>query len=259
MSALKMIDSLARRERLSRMGILEEPMGYVDGRNLYQFVGSDPVGLVDPMGLEIEYVGNNTPDAIKRFNRGKPVEILSEQFYAQFVNSHGYGGTGMLEEVRLKAQGEPRITEIDCHIFEATREWVAVGKLGSTTDVLVLKDAATRNRLADNLISLALVDAAIAAVNAQTALHEKIRADIWKSVYAASYSFSARGGTAEEARQNLLDKEAEEVQVLQNDLLRKQRDLYNNTFADRLRDRDWDVLGGLMDLLGEQLPAQRPR
>ena len=32
--------------------ILQEPMGYVDGANLYQFVESDPGGRVDALGLE---------------------------------------------------------------------------------------------------------------------------------------------------------------------------------------------------------------
>lgn len=40
-----------RRDRLSRLGILEEPMGYVDGQNLYQFVLSNPVAMLDPLGL----------------------------------------------------------------------------------------------------------------------------------------------------------------------------------------------------------------
>lgn len=34
------------------IGALREPFGYVDGVNRYQFVGGDPVGLVDPSGLK---------------------------------------------------------------------------------------------------------------------------------------------------------------------------------------------------------------
>jgi len=34
------------------MGLLTEPAGYVDGPNLYEFVGSNPVSLVDPNGLQ---------------------------------------------------------------------------------------------------------------------------------------------------------------------------------------------------------------
>jgi hypothetical protein len=34
----------------SRLGLLSEPMGYVDGTNLYEFVADDPTGLVDPFG-----------------------------------------------------------------------------------------------------------------------------------------------------------------------------------------------------------------
>jgi len=39
-------------ERMSRMGLLAEPAGYVDGMNLYEFVTSNPTNLVDPLGLQ---------------------------------------------------------------------------------------------------------------------------------------------------------------------------------------------------------------
>lgn len=38
-------------ERLHRLGILEAPMGYVDGANLYEYVGSNPEEYTDPTGL----------------------------------------------------------------------------------------------------------------------------------------------------------------------------------------------------------------
>jgi hypothetical protein len=41
-------------KRLQRLGILEEPMGYVDGANLYEYVGSSPTSHVDPLGLKGE-------------------------------------------------------------------------------------------------------------------------------------------------------------------------------------------------------------
>src|ERR1700704_3747389 len=41
-----------RNEQMSRLGLLNEPAGYVDGPNLYEFVESNPVGLLDPMGLQ---------------------------------------------------------------------------------------------------------------------------------------------------------------------------------------------------------------
>lgn len=52
MNAMDANVSVSRRERLSRLGVLEEPMGYVDGQNLYQYVTSNPVNLVDPLGLQ---------------------------------------------------------------------------------------------------------------------------------------------------------------------------------------------------------------
>lgn len=39
-------------ERLSRMGLLTEPAGYVDGTNLYEYVTSNPTNFLDPMGLQ---------------------------------------------------------------------------------------------------------------------------------------------------------------------------------------------------------------
>jgi hypothetical protein len=41
----------AKIERMTRMGLLAEPAGYVDGANVYEYVASDPEGLVDPAGL----------------------------------------------------------------------------------------------------------------------------------------------------------------------------------------------------------------
>lgn len=38
-------------ERHNRLGMLEEPMGHIDSANLYEFVGSGPLGAVDPAGL----------------------------------------------------------------------------------------------------------------------------------------------------------------------------------------------------------------
>jgi hypothetical protein len=78
------------------------------------------------------------------------------------------------------------------------------------------------------------------------------------SVYEKSYTFRARGGTREEAIDNLLAEEGEEVPILRRMLQKKQQDLYDTKFADTMRDRDWEVLGDLMALLGEPLPPQRP-
>jgi hypothetical protein len=38
-------------KRLSRLGLLHEPAGYVDGPSLYQYVGSTPTTATDPLGL----------------------------------------------------------------------------------------------------------------------------------------------------------------------------------------------------------------
>jgi hypothetical protein len=40
-----------RAERLTRPGILHEPLGYVDGGDVYEYVKCSPVGGVDPLGL----------------------------------------------------------------------------------------------------------------------------------------------------------------------------------------------------------------
>jgi hypothetical protein len=40
-----------RSERLTRLGILQAPLGYVDGGDVYEYVRCSPVGGVDPMGL----------------------------------------------------------------------------------------------------------------------------------------------------------------------------------------------------------------
>src|SRR5690349_490361 len=38
-------------EHVLQMSPIREPMGYVDGANLYQFVQSNPLNKVDPTGL----------------------------------------------------------------------------------------------------------------------------------------------------------------------------------------------------------------
>jgi hypothetical protein len=43
---------LGPENRLSRLGILAEPMGYVDGLNLYEYVEGSPVDQLDPLGLD---------------------------------------------------------------------------------------------------------------------------------------------------------------------------------------------------------------
>lgn len=55
--------------------ILQEPIGYVDGANLYQFVGGSPVNKVDPQGLKTLEVVNvsdwltpKSPDTIIVFD-----------------------------------------------------------------------------------------------------------------------------------------------------------------------------------------------
>jgi len=42
---------IGSRSRFSRLGILEEPVGYVDGTNLYDYVKNDPIDHLDPLGL----------------------------------------------------------------------------------------------------------------------------------------------------------------------------------------------------------------
>lgn len=44
--------SPAKSERMTRLGLLTEPAGYVDGPNLYEYVGSNPVNQLDPLGLQ---------------------------------------------------------------------------------------------------------------------------------------------------------------------------------------------------------------
>lgn len=47
--------STCKSERLTRMGLLAEPAGYVDGQNLYEYVTSNPATGTDPTGLQTVY------------------------------------------------------------------------------------------------------------------------------------------------------------------------------------------------------------
>ena len=52
-------------ERGSRLGILDEPLGYVDGANLYEFVRDDPTGLLDPTGEQAAATQPTTQPTLK--------------------------------------------------------------------------------------------------------------------------------------------------------------------------------------------------
>lgn len=45
-------ERLVGNERLSRLGLLHEPLGYVDGMSLYEYVRSTPASLADHLGLQ---------------------------------------------------------------------------------------------------------------------------------------------------------------------------------------------------------------
>jgi hypothetical protein len=45
----RLVGPIAKSSRMAQMG-LEDPLGYVDGPNIYQFELSDPVSLLDPTG-----------------------------------------------------------------------------------------------------------------------------------------------------------------------------------------------------------------
>lgn len=59
----------AKVERMSRLGLLKEPVGYVEGQNLYEYCKSGPNNAVDPEGTDSrawEYI--DCVDDCMRFN-----------------------------------------------------------------------------------------------------------------------------------------------------------------------------------------------
>lgn len=44
----------SRKERLSRLGILYEPLGYVDGANVYEYERNSPATGLDPLGTQTQ-------------------------------------------------------------------------------------------------------------------------------------------------------------------------------------------------------------
>lgn len=60
-------------ERLSRLGLLQEPAGYVYGPSLYEYVGSNPGNLVDPSGL----AGATPPPTSQPTTQPSPQEIAN--------------------------------------------------------------------------------------------------------------------------------------------------------------------------------------
>jgi RHS repeat-associated protein len=57
-----------------------DPIGYGDGINWYNYVGSDPINYSDPLGLED--------------SRGPDIIVTARTFYARVVSTDGGGGGG---------------------------------------------------------------------------------------------------------------------------------------------------------------------
>lgn len=87
MSAIATANTSARtvsHERLSRLGLLQEPAGYVDGPSLYEYVGSDPVNAVDPLGLKLTMIEAATGDPAQDARNAEAFRSLAAD-YARFV------------------------------------------------------------------------------------------------------------------------------------------------------------------------------
>ena len=75
---LSQITRQRKNNRMSetRAGVLDEPMGYVEGANLYEFVAGDPYGASRPTGREGRTcdpsnfgADNSTKPRVERFSR----------------------------------------------------------------------------------------------------------------------------------------------------------------------------------------------
>lgn len=82
-------------DRLSRLGLLEEPLGYVDGMNLYEYVRSTPSGHTDPSGLRM-LAQPNPPSQIAPIPGGGNKSVRTTEFSR---------GDGLLGSVKLKDDG----------------------------------------------------------------------------------------------------------------------------------------------------------
>lgn len=72
----------SRRRRLDRLGLLDEPLGYVDGLNVYEFVKSSPTNLLDPMGLQAEEQAREK----ELWNKQKDAASAGLNFWKDFLN-----------------------------------------------------------------------------------------------------------------------------------------------------------------------------
>lgn len=95
-----------RKGRLTRLGILVEPLGYPDGVNRYQFILSDPVGMVDPSGESGEDIGQ-IDEIVRRLGLSPEGRRALHDALTPFKQANGMVPPKTLEELanQIKSQG----------------------------------------------------------------------------------------------------------------------------------------------------------
>jgi hypothetical protein len=83
---------------MTRIGLLSEPAGYIEGTNLYEYVGDNPEGYIDPLG---EQSAPTTQPTSQPTTQPITVQVLGGKMF--FIVYTGNGTPTFLQTVQISA------------------------------------------------------------------------------------------------------------------------------------------------------------
>lgn len=179
----------ARRNRLTRLGILEEPMGYVDGHNLYEYVKSNPVTLLDPTGLTVTIgeVNGNPARPGRRIDvldlaQGSFLEEYQADSDGDYIEDHQWGGTQADIERDWHQVGEDVLIDLGCGNWRVERTYDADGTVWAKADSLTISRDAIQSAHDLNR-DISYVESLVNEFNRMSVAHEQMHLANYRDLY----------------------------------------------------------------------------